>query len=225
MNYYVVFVTSCVWLWFTLSLKVKEPKYPSASSVSSRRRGCEHPRASVLWQAPELWGQRGAPARGRCLDPNTNPDRLLPTGHHRERLCPHCGRAAAEDRTVPAGGGQGREAPRRPEANHSPLRTGMYPGPWTGLVFVLFCFVLAEAGALQETGFSFPLSLAKPLHGALHIFECLFGTNMVRRGIFQKFWGNSMALVINELNSWMKSLNAAATSPTPRPSMEGASVS
>lgn len=171
--------------------------------------------------SPWAGGLEGAPACGRCRDPNTNPAWLLPAGHHREWLRPHHGRPAAKDSAIPAGGGQGPEAPRRPEANHSPLRTGMYPGPWTGLVL----FFLAEARTLQQTGFPFPLSLAKPLHGAVHIFECLFGTNVVWRGIFQKFWGDSMALVINELNSWMKSLNAAATSPTPRHSVEVASVS
>lgn len=64
----------------------------------------------------------------------------FPAGHHREWLCPHFGRAATKDCAVPTGGGQGPQAPRRPKANHSPLRTGMCPGPLAGLGSVCLAF-------------------------------------------------------------------------------------
>lgn len=135
-------------------------------------------------------------AHGRCQDPDTmSPSHWLPTGHRREWLCPHHGRAAAQDCAVSTGGGQGPQAPRRPKANHSPLRTGMYPALW--LVWV--CLVLFSSGSYSTRSrriFHFS-SLWRNRSMELAHLRMFLWCKHILMGNFQNFGGDSMALVIN----------------------------
>lgn len=137
-------------------------------------------------------------AHGRGHDPDTNPlTGLLPAGHHREWLCPHHRRAAAKDCAVPTGGGQGPQVPRRPEANHSPLWTGMYPGPsiWA------FCYVSADDIA-HVTVFHFgSLWQNKTTPWSFAHLKSSLGANMFQKGEFSEILRRQHgSLVVNQLN-------------------------
>lgn len=86
---------------------------------------------SLSFPPPVRGGEAGADSELWGLGPDSWPQILTPTmslpaGHHGEWLCtPHRG-AAAQDFAVPAGGGQGPQAPGRPQTHHRALRTGTF---------------------------------------------------------------------------------------------------
>lgn len=157
--------------------------------------------SSMAW----LWALRleGAPVlRAVAKTPSPTLGWLLPAGHHREWLWPHFGRAATKDCAVPTGRGQRPQDPRRPKANHSPLRTGMYPGLW--LIWVWFALLFSRSCGTYSRCFFVSALFAKTIPWSLHIFQCLFGANMFWRGIFKNFEetacsGHKLAELWNEV--------------------------
>lgn len=115
-------------IWVSLILKSQRAKLPFCFLRRPEEKRLRTSQRACWVAGPLAVGLEGASGRSRCHDPNTNLCWPLSAGHHREWLCPHHGRAAAKDCAVPTGRGQGPQAPRGPEANHSPLRTGMSPG-------------------------------------------------------------------------------------------------